>query len=177
VAPVKGVSFRIGSPADAEEIARTMELGFATYRDFIPDGWAAPPTEREPVRTRLADPAVWCRVAEVRGAMAGHVALMPAALHGGRPDPDPTVAHLWQLFVREEHWGSGIATSLHAAAVEEATRRGYESFRLFTPAAQARARRFYEREGWSAAAPPFAEEHWGGMELVEYRRPLGVHTK
>ena len=44
-------------PGDAEEIALTMELGFETYREFMPKGWAPPPTEREPVRARLADPA------------------------------------------------------------------------------------------------------------------------
>jgi GNAT superfamily N-acetyltransferase len=166
------VSFRRGGPGDAEEIALTMELGFETYREFMPKGWAPPPTEPEPLRARLADPAVWCRVAEAHGGMVGHVALMPAALHADFPDPDPSLAHLWLLFVREEHWGGGIATSLHSAAVEEAARRGFSTFRLFTPLAQARAKRFYEREGWTAAAPPFTEEHWGGMELVEYRRPL-----
>jgi GNAT superfamily N-acetyltransferase len=167
-----GVSFRRGGPGDAEAIARTMELGFETYREFMPKGWAPPPVELEPVRAQLADPADWCRVAEAQGRMVGHVALMPAASHAGFPDPDPALAHLWQLFVREEYWGRGIATSLHGAAVEEAARRGFSTFRLFTPVAQARARRFYEREGWTAAAPPFMEEDWGGMELVEYRRPL-----
>jgi GNAT superfamily N-acetyltransferase len=169
-ARVDAVSFRRAERGDVEAIARTMELGFETYREFMPEGWTPPPTERELMRAQLADPAVWCRVAEAGGAMAGHVAFMPAAIHGGRPDPDPALAHLWQLFVREEHWGSGIATALHAAAVEEAARRGFSSFRLFTPAAQARARRFYEREGWRVAPPPFVEENWG--ELVEYRRPL-----
>jgi GNAT superfamily N-acetyltransferase len=170
---VKTVTFRSAKPGDVEELARTMELGFETYREFMPKGWAPPPTEREFFRARLADPAIWCRVAEAHGRMAGHVALMPAALHGAFPDPDPALAQLWQLFVREEHWGRGIATSLHSAAVEEAARRGFSTFRLFTPFAQARAKRFYEREGWRAAGPPFLEESFGGgMELVEYRRPL-----
>jgi GNAT superfamily N-acetyltransferase len=172
LARVESVTFRSAERGDVEEIARTMELGFETYREFMPEGWAPPPIEHEPVRARLADPAIWCRVAEAHGKMAGHVALMPATLHGDFPDPDPTLAHLWQLFVREEYWGAGIATSLHSGAVEEAARRGFSTFRLFTPSAQARARRFYEREGWSPSAPPFTEEDWGGMELVEYRRPL-----
>jgi GNAT superfamily N-acetyltransferase len=169
---VEAVKFRSAEPGDVEEIVRTMELGFESYREFMPAGWAPPPAEPETVRERLTDPAVWCLVAEAKGAMAGHAALMPAARAGFFPDPDPALAQLWQLFVREQHWGSGIATSLHRAAVEEAARRGFSTFRLFTPAAQARARRFYEREGWSAAGPPFADEDLGGMELVEYRRPL-----
>ena len=167
-----GVRLRTGTAEDAGDIARTVALAFERYREIAPEGWAPPPVEPEPFRARLRNRAVWCEVAEVGAEMAGHVALMPAALHDGFPDPDPALAHLWQLFVREEHWGGGIATSLHSAAVEEAARRGFATFRLFTPFAQARARRFYEREGWSAAAPPFMEEHWGGMELVEYRRPL-----
>jgi hypothetical protein len=39
---------------------------------------------------------------------------------------------------------------------------------LFTPEGQARARRFYEREGWRAAA--VIEDSNFGMPLVEYRR-------
>ena len=166
------VTYRRARPGDAEEIMQTTELGFATYREFMPEGWTPPPAEFEGVREWLADPAFWCRVAEAGGVMAGFVALLPAALHSAYPEPDPDLAHLGALFVREEHWGSGIATALHRAAVEEAARRGFTVFRLFTPAAQARARRFYTREGWTTTSPPFTEERWGGMELVEYRRAL-----
>jgi len=41
--------------------------------------------------------------------------------------------------------------------------------RLFTPAGHGRARRFYEREGWTAAGPP-TDENAFGMALIEYRR-------
>ena len=85
---------------------------------------------------------------------------------------DATLAHLRQLFVRTAHWGSGLATRLHAAAIDEATARGFATMRLFTPAAQARARRFYEREGWALARPPAFEGHIG-LEIAEYRRALG----
>ena len=90
---------------------------------------------------------------------------------GSGLEPDPGLAHLWQIFVREPFWGTGVATALHTAMLEEARQRGYARLRLFTPAAQARARRFYEREGWALAAPPFFDESFG-MEIVEYRRPL-----
>ena len=85
--------------------------------------------------------------------------------------PDvPGVAHFWQLFVRAPWWGTGLATELHAAAVAEAAHRGFAAMRLFTPAGQARARRFYEREGWTGGAP-FDDDTFG-MPLVEYRREL-----
>ena len=41
--------------------------------------------------------------------------------------------------------------------------------RLFTPAGHARARRFYEREGWEPRGEPTLEEPLG-LELIEYRR-------
>jgi hypothetical protein len=43
--------------------------------------------------------------------------------------------------------------------------------RLHTPAEHARARAFYEREGWTAASPPFYEPMLG-LTLVTYRREL-----
>jgi len=166
------VRFRTSEPADATEIAHTLELAFAGYRDIAPRGWSPPPVEEDPIRVRLRNPAVWCQVAELDGALLGHVALTPASLHASYPIDDPTLAHLWQMFVRREHWGSGIATALHGAVIDEACRRGYREFRLYTPARQLRARGFYEREGWRSVGKPFAEETLGGMELVEYRRPL-----
>ena len=166
------VSFRTSTLEDAGEIAHTLDLAFDGYRDIAPPGWSPPPAEEEPIRVRLRNPAVWCQVAEADGVLLGHVALIPASLHSSYPIDDPTLAHLWQMFVRREHWGSGIATSLHAAVVEEARRRGYTAFRLYTPARQLRARGFYEREGWRSVGDAFPEEFLGGMELIEYRLRL-----
>ena len=164
-------AFRAAAPGDADAIVRTLELALESYRAFAPDDWQPPPSEHEGISERLGDPAVWCQIAESDGAVAGHVALMPAAMHAGWPEPDPALAHLWQLFVREPFWGSGLATTLHAAVIEEARARSFARFRLFTPGAQGRARRFYEREGWALSAPPFFDEGFG-MDIAEYRRAL-----
>lgn len=129
----------------------------------------------EELEKRLADPAVWCLVAERDGTMAGHVSLMAAAAHRAQPDPDPGLAHLWQLFVRSEHWGSGVAGELHAALLAEAAARGFRELRLFTPVAHARARRFYEREGWRAVGEPILVPGFG-MKLTEYRFALGSRS-
>ena len=164
-------SFRLAGPGDVDAIARTIELGFESFREFAPDTWEPPAVEGEEIAERLSDPAVWCQVAESDGEPAGHVAFVPASSHALWPEPDPGLAHLWLIFVREPFWGSGVATALHTAMLEEARGRGYARLRLFTPAGQARARRFYEREGWALAAPPFFDESFG-MEIVEYRRAL-----
>ena len=102
--------------------------------------------------------------------VVGHCSFLPAAQWRGG-DPDPGLAHLWQLFVRQAHWGSGAARALLAAAVDAAAERGFDRMRLFAAAGQARARRFYEREGWTAPAPPALDPAFG-METVEYRRTL-----
>jgi GNAT superfamily N-acetyltransferase len=121
------------------------------------------------LRDGLARDDVWCLIAEEDGALAGHVAIMDATRHQRFP-AEPGTAHLWQLFVRAPWWGSGLATQLLAAAVDEARARGYARMRLVTPAGQARARRFYEREGWSAGEP--FDDRELGLAIVEYRRDV-----
>jgi GNAT superfamily N-acetyltransferase len=69
------------------------------------------------------------------------------------------------------HWGSGLARELHAAAVEAARERGFRAIRLFTPSAHARARRFYEREGWAAVGEEFHDPA-PDLVLLEYRLTL-----
>jgi GNAT superfamily N-acetyltransferase len=163
-------------PAERDDapaiVAVTME-GFETYRSFAPAGWEPPAAaeEVERVAALLGRDDVWYRVAEQAGELVGHVGFLPAAgLEWARVD-DPGLVHFRQLFVTQRHWGTGLATTLHGAAVDEATARGFEAMRLFTPAAQDRARRFYEREGWTLARPPAFEPRIG-LDIAEYRRPL-----
>jgi GNAT superfamily N-acetyltransferase len=158
--------------ADAETMVAVTAEGFATYRSFAPPEWSPPSAagELERLLRLLADDDVWYLIGDHDGEVVGHVGFLPAdrALHAVR---DPALAHFRQLFVRTAHWGTGLAATLHAAAIAEATGRGFAAMRLFTPAAQARARRFYEREGWVLARPP-AFEQLIGLEMAEYRRGL-----
>ena len=166
------ISYRPGGMADLDELATTSVAGYETYRGFAPAAWL-PPTldeEREWLLRQLAPPGVWCEIAERGGEVAGHLIAMPAAV-SRVPDPDPGLGHVLHLFVRPAHWGSGVATTLHDRGIEEARERGFDAMRLFTAAAHARARRFYEREGWSPAGDPRPEPEFG-MAIVEYRRPL-----
>jgi GNAT superfamily N-acetyltransferase len=164
---------RAATRSDIPELAHTVAEGFASFRDFAPAGWTPPSTEEHAagLRERFADPGFFCLVAEAGGEPAGHVAFMAAA-RSRAPTGEPGLAHLYQLFVRRPWWGAGVAARLHALALDEASARGFATVRLFTPALQARARRFYEREGWTRHFGPF--EHTGlGLQLVEYR--LQVH--
>lgn len=164
---------RPATEADAPELAATLSGGLDGYREFAPPGWVPPPSAEAlaDVRARLGGPGVWCLIAELPdGGHAGHVALVPAAF-ARKPDPEPGLAHLWMLFVRPAFWGTGVARDLHTAAIEEAARRGFTSMRLVAAAGQARARRFYEREGWTQRGQEFDEPELG-LRVVEYRRRL-----
>jgi GNAT superfamily N-acetyltransferase len=171
-ARLDALEFRDATAADAPRLAVVMAEGFDSYRAFAPAGWQPPSTDefREAMEKRLGQPTVWCRLAERGSDVAGYAALLPAA-ESRRPVADPRLAHFWMLFVSAAWWGTGLATALHAAACAAAAARGFTAMRLFTPTAQERARRFYEREGWELSEGPHVQEDLG-LSVVEYRRAL-----
>jgi GNAT superfamily N-acetyltransferase len=165
-------TLRPATPADAARLARVVTDGFAAYAEFGPPGWRPPTLEGQLalLEEALPQPDVWCRVAEEDGQVAGMV-LIRSAAEPPLSDPEPGVAFLWRLFVEPPWFGTGLALELHDLGLDAARERGYGSIRLYAAAGQARARRFYEREGWVAAGPPFMQESFG-MDVVEYRREL-----
>jgi GNAT superfamily N-acetyltransferase len=158
---------------DVPVLAETLRLGFETYRSFAPRGWDPPPPviERARIGDRLPLPDAWCMLAEDDGAPAGHVAILAARERTAGHTVIPGRAYLWMLFVREPWWGTGLASRLHGLAIEEAAARGVAAMSLSTPAGQARARAFYEREGWSTDGTAWFEPLLG-LDVVEYRRDL-----
>jgi GNAT superfamily N-acetyltransferase len=143
--------------------------GVADYPSFAPAGWAAPSFEAEvdQLRASLADEQVWCLVAESEAELVGQITVLPAAIAAHAVD-DPELAHVSNLFVRRDFWGSGLARDLHRAAIDRTLEQGFRELRLFVAAGQARARRFYEREGWIAVGEEF-DDPAPGLTMVEYR--------
>jgi GNAT superfamily N-acetyltransferase len=171
------MSLTLRSPrtADAPALAAISAAGFESYVAFAPPGWAPPADtramfERDLLR-QMGAASSWGMLAEVDGEIAGHAAFVPASA-SGVPVDDPGLAHLWQLFVAQPYWGGGVATTLHTAAVLAAGGRGFTEMRLFTPADHGRARRFYEREGWTLAGA--GRDSPLGLAVVEYRRPVAA---
>jgi GNAT superfamily N-acetyltransferase len=167
------LTFRAAKAPDAEPLARAVIEGFELYREFAAPGWEPPPLADEIALQRelLADETTWCRLAEAEGRIVGQVTFLPAE-RAAVAVAEPSLAHLRNLFVDRPYWGSGLARELHDAAVAEARPRGFEHMRLFTPARHGRARRFYEREGWSVAGDEFYAEG-PALVIVEYRRMAG----
>ena len=163
---------REATPADVEHLAEAVVEGVEDYPSFAPEGWAPPlaAMEAEHLHVLLRDERVRCFVAESGGEMVGQVTVLPAT-RAARPADEPGLAHLSNLFVRRDHWGTGLASALNAAAVEAARAGGFTELRLFVAEGQSRARRFYEREGWRPAGEPFFDDG-PGLTLVEYRLGL-----
>jgi GNAT superfamily N-acetyltransferase len=164
---------RIAKPADAAAISSICAEAFEGYRSWAPSDWAPrAPTQAD--LTRLADALrrsdVWCLLALDDQQVIGHVALSLFSMEDPEPPPAGTT-NLWQLFVRPAWQGRGIATALMEAAASEARLRGFTRMRLWTPQAQSRARRFYEREGWTLTGG-LHEDSPFGLPVVEYTRTL-----
>jgi GNAT superfamily N-acetyltransferase len=151
---------------DIDELVETVREGFETYREWAPRGWMPPERELHlaGIRGRMAERGCFCVLAEGAEGVAGQVGTVPA--RGARD-----AGHVWMLFVRKPWWGTGLAARLLGAAEEDASARGWVELRLQTPSEHARARAFYEREGWTSDDDPVYEPALG-LVLVTYRRPL-----
>lgn len=161
-------ALRPATPADAEAITAVTRAGFETYRSFAPEGWSPPSETPDDTRSRLTAEGAWGVVAVGSEKVVAVGAFEPAR-DGFKGPLIPGLAHIWAIFVAESHWGAGVATKVLAATTTEIWTRGFPEARLFTPAGQARARRFYAREGWNETTAPFLVPDLG-LELVELRR-------
>jgi GNAT superfamily N-acetyltransferase len=165
---------------DLDAIAGHVQAGFDSYTAFAPAGWRPPrvPADRERMLGLLTHADTWALIAEIPERTIGHVSFVPgrerpgggAATNWSARPITPGLAHLWQLFVVPDWWGSGIAHRLHEAAITEMRARGYGAARLYTPSGHVRAKRFYERRGWVASG---REDNTDlGLALTEYRLGL-----
>lgn len=164
--------FREIAHDDIDELAALVADAFVGYRAFAPAGWQAPPASEQArgLQDWVGDPGFWGELAQEEQMIIGHATFIPAARHSFRAAPDPSVAHLGHLFVKPPYWGSGAATQLLDHATSAAASRGFTVMRLFVPAGQARARRFYAREGFVVVGEPF--EFGLGLPVLEYQRSL-----
>jgi RimJ/RimL family protein N-acetyltransferase/GNAT superfamily N-acetyltransferase len=160
------LALRDATPADAPRIAAAVVAAFAAYRDISPPGWTGPEHVEAQEAAVLAAPTHRGVLAEPGGVLAGHVGWWPAS-ESRQGSDDPALAHLRQLFVHPGWWGTSLAARLLAIATGQARVAGFARMRLVTPAAQGRARRFYEREGWRPAGPPLEDETLG-LPIIEY---------
>jgi RimJ/RimL family protein N-acetyltransferase/ribosomal protein S18 acetylase RimI-like enzyme len=163
-------ALRPAGPDDAPRVGEQLREAMARFRDISPPGWTPPAPTDDELRDALARPAVRALVAEPGGVLAGHTLWRPSVDGPTGPD-DPDGAYLANIYVEPGWWGSALARRLMAHAADDARAAGFVRMHLVTPAAQGRARRFYEREGWHAPGPPADDERFG-MPTITYTREL-----
>ena len=110
----------------------------AFIAQFTPEAWAE----------EFADPHYRFRVAEVDGEVVGYVKLGPSALP---VETTKRAIELRQIYVLNEHHGSGLAKALSEWAIDEARGQGFEELYLTVYVDNHRARRFYDRYGFEPA--------------------------
>jgi putative acetyltransferase len=143
---------RPGTAADAETVADLWHRGWHdAHPGHVPDGLTAART-REAFGQRAAAAVAVTTVAEVDGRVAGFVMVVDDEVE--------------QVYVGSAHRGGEVAGVLLAEAERQVAAHGYDEAWLAVVVGNARARRFYERQGWSDAGPLPYEVTAGGTTYV-----------
>jgi GNAT superfamily N-acetyltransferase len=133
------VTLRRARVDDAPKIADIWHLGWRDgHLGFVPQELVAARHE-DSFRTRAARRVSDTTVAVVDGEVAGFVMVVGDEVE--------------QVYVAASHRGTGVADTLLTEAERQVTRAGHATAWLAVVAGNARARKFYERRGWSDAGP------------------------
>ncbi|WP_156224914.1 GNAT family N-acetyltransferase [Pseudactinotalea suaedae] len=124
---------RPATAADVDAVARIWGEGWPDgHLGHVPDALVAVRTpDSFAARVRVADSLV----AELDGVVVGFTMLAADEVE--------------QVYVDRSARGGGVAGRLLAAAADRVAAAGHESAWLAVVPGNARARRFYEREGWT----------------------------
>lgn len=92
------------------------------------------------------------------------------------PDPDdPALGHLSRLYVDPAMWGAGIGTALHEAAMADLTSGSFPAATLWVLEGNLRARRWYERLGWTQTGRRKPTYEPAQIYDTQYRRDLDTN--
>ncbi|MFC0627920.1 GNAT family N-acetyltransferase [Kribbella deserti] len=124
---------------DAPVVARVWYDGWRDgHLGHIPEALVAVRT-RESFDVRAAERVGDTTVYEVDGQVAGFVMVVNDEVE--------------QVYLAADHRGSGLAAILLAEAERQVKANGYDTAWLAVVEGNARARRFYERQGWISDGP------------------------
>jgi GNAT superfamily N-acetyltransferase len=128
------VTIRRAMDGDAPAIAEIWHLGWRDgHLGYVPDELTAARTE-ESFHARAAQRVTDTTVAVIDGRIAGFVMIVGDEVE--------------QVYVSGVHRGAGVADALLSEAERQVRDAGHSSAWLAVVAGNARARRFYERNGW-----------------------------
>jgi GNAT superfamily N-acetyltransferase len=161
-------TIREARPTDLSEIAEVHMLARqAAYAHFFPHDYLMGLTLEycEQVwRERLSPPAAWkTLVAEEDAKVRGL-----ASYGQNEQDLPADIGELLSLHISADRWEHGIGTALIRAAEHELRNLGFKNAVLWVYEQNERARRFYERRGWSAEGTRNVADR-GGAPIVQLR--------
>jgi GNAT superfamily N-acetyltransferase len=168
-----GIELRRARSGDQAAVTEFVLSGIDSYREWAPNWRPEPPSpERREALSALFDDdeRAWILMALAGDEIVGLTSMAMTTGADARV-PDEGTIYLWQMFVRGDHQGTGLAGALLDRLLEEARRRGYERMVLWTPAGAAQARRFYEREGFELTGEEDPDSSFG-LPLVQYGRAI-----
>lgn len=168
-----GIRVQRAGPADVGRVRKIVEEGIGAYREWAPD-WTPPQAtaeQRERLRQNFESDHAWILMALTDDdEVVGVISMAASTAAHGEPPPPGTI-YLWQMFVQPGWQGSGLAQALMDLAFDEAHSRGFTRMTLWAAAGAARARRFYEREGWTLSGETNEQADFG-LPLVQYEHDL-----
>lgn len=130
-----GVRLRPAAPTDSHQVATIWFEGWRDgHLDHVPAALVAVRTS-ESFELRAAERIGDTVVATVDGAVAGFVMVVGDEVE--------------QVYVSRDHRGTAVAAELLAEAERLVARNGHQHAWLAVVAGNARARRFYQRNGWA----------------------------
>ncbi|TCC40009.1 GNAT family N-acetyltransferase [Kribbella capetownensis] len=129
------VTLRPATAADVEAVATVWYAGWGDgHLGHVPDELVAVRT-KETFWSRAAEQVADTTVAVVGDDVAGFVMVANDEVE--------------QVYVSRDHRGSGVAGTLLSEAERQVKANGHSEAWLAVATGNARARRFYERSGWS----------------------------
>lgn len=186
------IEIREARPDDADACAVAHIEGWRTgYRDLIPDEYLDAP-EFAQQRTDRWRSWTWADglidgqlfVGELRGRVVGFVMVgrervQPVCDQLNAETQEPSGSdrgEVYALYLHPDAWGSGVAVALMARSHEHLHAMGYTEAVLWVLRDNPRARRFYEKAGWSLTGrqmmfdgPQTAPKLADPLPEVEYR--------
>lgn len=148
------IRFRDAGPQDAEMMA---DLGQRTFTETFGHLYSAEnlaaflKTHNPPNwKAELSNPAFAIRLAEEGEVPVGYAKLGPPSLPF---EPQGKPIELRQFYILKPWQGAGVAVALMEWVLEEAKKRGADELYLSVFTDNHRARRFYERYGFTFVQP------------------------
>jgi GNAT superfamily N-acetyltransferase len=171
---VAAPAIRLAGPGDAGAIADIhVDSWLVAYRGLLDQDYLDRLTvdgrtrQWERVLGERTTDRVW--VAERDGRPVGFAHAGPSR----DADLSPDTGELYTLYARPDVWGSGAGAALLAEVVASLAGDGYATAALWVLDTNARARRFYHRQGW-AQVDGVRTQQFGASTVtdVRYGRPL-----